>query len=515
MNAFSPLITHSPVASSSTALVRVPPASLPASGSVRPKPPRARPAQQVGQPALALLLGAELEDRVGAEADPGLEGDGHRLVDPAELLDGDAQRGEVGAAAAVLLGERQAEQARARPWPAPCRPGTCGRGPRPRRAARSRPAAKSRTTLRNASCSAVRSKSIGPDRTLAPWPTPRWVLAIAARGRRRSSGHRPASTSPPTSPRSTATGFWAVVLPFAGPPVCARFADVRPARPWPGRPWVGPDPSSWTQQPRSTGVRGRRRDDPRRHRRRRRVPGQPHPPAVAPRCRPTPTIAALGAALAERQPGAVQRGRAPAATTASRSRRRRPSGSSPVAAAACGRRPSRARPRRRRRLPAQGPGRERDDRRPRAQRPRAGCASSGSVHVPVAARGRAPPRARPPGQHRRGPAAGRRRLGRAARRHVPARLGDRRPQARRPRPHRPARAGRARRLLRGRRLGRRRPPAGRAQRRHPHVLGRGRPAALRHRRRHHLGLDAGRRVGRDRAEGAPPAAASRPVSPRV
>ncbi len=41
------------------------------------------------------------------------------------------------------------------------------------------------------------------------------------------------------------TGFWAVVVPFTGPPTCARFADVRAARPWPGRPWVGPDPGSW------------------------------------------------------------------------------------------------------------------------------------------------------------------------------------------------------------------------------------------------------------------------------
>jgi para-aminobenzoate synthetase component 1 len=42
------------------------------------------------------------------------------------------------------------------------------------------------------------------------------------------------------------TGFWAVVLPFTGTPVCARFADVRPAVAWPGRPWAGPDPGSWT-----------------------------------------------------------------------------------------------------------------------------------------------------------------------------------------------------------------------------------------------------------------------------
>lgn len=42
------------------------------------------------------------------------------------------------------------------------------------------------------------------------------------------------------------SGFWAVVIPFEGEPCCGRFADVQPARPWPGRPWWGPDRSTWT-----------------------------------------------------------------------------------------------------------------------------------------------------------------------------------------------------------------------------------------------------------------------------
>jgi para-aminobenzoate synthetase component I len=41
-------------------------------------------------------------------------------------------------------------------------------------------------------------------------------------------------------------GFWAVVLPFDGTPVCARFASVRPATPWPGRPWHGPAIEDWS-----------------------------------------------------------------------------------------------------------------------------------------------------------------------------------------------------------------------------------------------------------------------------
>src|SRR4051794_24545893 len=40
-------------------------------------------------------------------------------------------------------------------------------------------------------------------------------------------------------------GLWAVVLPFEGDPVCARFDGVRPATPWPGRPWSGPSPDAW------------------------------------------------------------------------------------------------------------------------------------------------------------------------------------------------------------------------------------------------------------------------------
>jgi para-aminobenzoate synthetase component I len=41
-------------------------------------------------------------------------------------------------------------------------------------------------------------------------------------------------------------GRWAVVVPFDGAPVCARFATVRPARPWPGPVWKGPAPDDWT-----------------------------------------------------------------------------------------------------------------------------------------------------------------------------------------------------------------------------------------------------------------------------
>ena len=159
MNAFSPSITHSPAR-----LVE----HRPRAGAARVAaglglgqaeaaegPSRA----QVGQPLLALLLGAEDVDRVGAEADARLERDRHRLVDPAELLDGHAERGEVAAAAAVLLGEGQAEQAQlAHGQDGVDREGVVavpGLGVR-----RDLAAAKSRTTLRNDSCSSLSSKSI-------------------------------------------------------------------------------------------------------------------------------------------------------------------------------------------------------------------------------------------------------------------------------------------------------------------------------------------------------------------
>ena len=58
-------------------------------------------------------------------------------------------------------------------------------------------------------------------------------------------------------------GFWAVVLPFEGAPICARFANVRPARPWPGPPWEGAEPDAWTSSLSEARVQGRRALDPR------------------------------------------------------------------------------------------------------------------------------------------------------------------------------------------------------------------------------------------------------------
>ena len=68
------------------------------------------PGDEVGQPTVALLVGPEAEDRVGAESDPGRQRDPHRLVDATEFLDRHAQRREVAVTAAPPLGEHDAEE---------------------------------------------------------------------------------------------------------------------------------------------------------------------------------------------------------------------------------------------------------------------------------------------------------------------------------------------------------------------------------------------------------------------
>ena len=109
MNALAPLITHSP--STSSARVLVAPASEPASGSVSPNAASAAAGDEVGQPVLLLLVGAERQDRVDAEADAG-----PRVMPidwstrPSSSI---ATQSEVKSAprAAVLLRDGEAEQA--------------------------------------------------------------------------------------------------------------------------------------------------------------------------------------------------------------------------------------------------------------------------------------------------------------------------------------------------------------------------------------------------------------------
>ncbi len=92
MNDFSPLITHSSVARVERRLGAGATGIAPGIGLGQAEPTERTTGAQIGQPPLALLLGAELEDRVGAEADTGLERDGERLIDAGDLLDRHAQR---------------------------------------------------------------------------------------------------------------------------------------------------------------------------------------------------------------------------------------------------------------------------------------------------------------------------------------------------------------------------------------------------------------------------------------
>jgi len=102
-------------------------------------------------------------------------------------------------------------------------------------------------------------------------------------------------------------GFWAVVLPFDEPPVCARFSTVRPAVPWPGPRWAGPVLSDWTssldQDGFTAGVRAIREaiaagDVYQVNLTRRMSAAMPGPPAPG----SATDIAALGAALAVGNP---------------------------------------------------------------------------------------------------------------------------------------------------------------------------------------------------------------------
>ena len=66
--------------------------------------------RQIGQPALLLGFAAVAVDRLGAQQRRSLEGDAERLIRPTDLLDGQAERREVGARAAPALVDEQPEE---------------------------------------------------------------------------------------------------------------------------------------------------------------------------------------------------------------------------------------------------------------------------------------------------------------------------------------------------------------------------------------------------------------------
>ncbi len=108
MNIFEPSITQLP--SSTRAVVRVAPASEPASGSVRPKAARRSPEASLREPLGPLAVVAEEVDRHRAERRVRGDRDRERRVDARELLDAERVGERVSARAAVGLRDRHAEQ---------------------------------------------------------------------------------------------------------------------------------------------------------------------------------------------------------------------------------------------------------------------------------------------------------------------------------------------------------------------------------------------------------------------
>ena len=309
------------------------------------------------------------------------------------------------------------------------------------------------------------------------------------------------------------SGFWAVVLPFEGDPVCARFATVRPARPWPGPPWLGPAPDAWTSSLDRRSSCG----------------GHDHPGTASPPATSTRSTSPVGSAHRCRHPASAAHrrplhrrplhrhrrpGRRSPSATLRRTRRSCGCPSHGIAVASA----SPERFLRRdgdvvRSSPIKGTAATADGflAKDRAEnvmivdlvRNDLGRVCEwGSVTVPDAAAGsrRTPacttwsaPSKVACGRVSAGPTWSRRRS-RPGRSPAP-RSSPRSSHIARPR------AGAQRAVLRGDRVGRRRSTVRRPERRDPHVLDRGRPAALRHGWRHHLGLDPGRRMGRDRAQG--------------
>ena len=107
MKFFEPFRTH--VSPSRTAVVFVPPLSLPASGSVRPHAPRSLPCASGVTHFLFCASSAEEEDVVRAEAVVRRDGEADRAVHARELVD-DVDVVDVRQArAAVLLGHEDAQ----------------------------------------------------------------------------------------------------------------------------------------------------------------------------------------------------------------------------------------------------------------------------------------------------------------------------------------------------------------------------------------------------------------------
>ena len=113
MKRLPPSMTQVPPSgpSSSRAVVRVPPESLPAPGSVRPYAPMTSPRRHRDEPALLLLVRAGQVKRAAAEARVRRDDQPERSPHAADLLDGDGVGQRVEPGAALVLGDRDAQPA--------------------------------------------------------------------------------------------------------------------------------------------------------------------------------------------------------------------------------------------------------------------------------------------------------------------------------------------------------------------------------------------------------------------
>ena len=112
MNALVPLITQRP--SRNSARVAVAPASLPAPGSVSPKPHSLLAVSERNQPAFFLLLASEQVERACAQRDMRGQRDRRRRIRTGDLHDGQRIGYVVPARAAPLFGKRQTHEAELR-----------------------------------------------------------------------------------------------------------------------------------------------------------------------------------------------------------------------------------------------------------------------------------------------------------------------------------------------------------------------------------------------------------------
>ena len=336
MNAFSPSITHSPP--SSRAVVRVPPASLPASGSVRPKAPSARPAHRSGSH--SWRWSSVPNRKMGLAPRPTPASSVMARDWSTRASSSMAMHSVVRSAPPppYSSGKGMPNSPRSPMWRTTSVGKACSASQRSAWGAISL-SAKSRTTLRSASCSSVNSVCTRgwygerPGLSLPP---------VQAPGRRRGPvadrpGGRDVGPGRPGVGGDLGRGAAVRRAAGAGP-----LRRVRPARPWPGTPWHGARSTPGRRRSTATGSRRGQRH-PRRHRRRRRLPGQPHPPALGCRCPPGPTSRRWGRPLAEGNPApyaAVVR----LPSVGCQWPRRRPSGSCGGTATGWRRRRSRARP---------------------------------------------------------------------------------------------------------------------------------------------------------------------------